>query len=411
MKPSGSNRIRQRDDDAADLCDPIRHKELGMRWATGAESGAVGPIDIPPQTSGFIEVPARHWKPGEKVKLEFLRNGSLVEQAELTVGVAPRTPRPVAAATVSLQDRVNDYLITGASFSLIVSKLTGLITEATLGQARVLEGGPFLDVGHGAVTSWQMTHSVVRQEENRIIIVTEGAGKAMEGIDGISVEFAIAIDGDGGINTRYRAEVKPGSYPSLGIAYLLPDSFDKLSWKRKAPWSVYPDDHIGRPDGVVLRRPSHPAPAYRQEPNWPWSQDTADPFLWGKTGPAPDATNDFRSLKPNIWRASLGTKDGKSGVCTEADADVAVRASLQSGGVCFSIYRYWSYPDLEWGNYTGVGAPPAVTTMESKIWLAALSDKQDQNARFWPRHVRQRVKVLRSRKKLSLQTVPRAAGT
>src|SRR5579863_288543 len=29
MKPSGSNRIRQRDDDAADLCDPIRHKTLG----------------------------------------------------------------------------------------------------------------------------------------------------------------------------------------------------------------------------------------------------------------------------------------------------------------------------------------------------------------------------------------------
>lgn len=351
-------------------------KELGVRWTAGADSGAVGPIDIAPHTSGFIEIPARHWKPGEKVKLEFLRNGSLVEEAELTVGVAPRSPRPSAAGTVSLQDRVNDYLIAGANFSLVVSKLTGLIAEATLGEARVLEGGPFLDVGSGAVTSWQMTHSEVRREENRIIIITEGAGKAVEGIDGISVQFAIAIDGDGGISTRYRAEVKPGSHPNLGIAYLLPDSFDKLSWKRKASWSLYPHDHIGRAEGDALRLPSHPVPAYRQEPNWPWSQDISDPFLWGKTGAVPHATNDFRSLKANIWQASLGTRDGRIGVCTEADADAAVRASLQSGAVCFSIYRYWSYPDLEWGNYTGVGAPPAMTTMETKIWLAELSDKQ-----------------------------------
>ena len=351
-------------------------KELTMRWTAGAESSAIGPMDIAPHTSGFIEIPARDWKPGEKLELEFRRNESLIEQAELTVGVAPRTLRRFAQGRVSLQDRVNDYLIGGSNFSLVVSKQTGLITEASLGQARILKGGPFLDVGGGAITSWQMTHSEVRREENGVMVITEGASKAVEGIDGIPVQFAIAIGGDGGITTRYRAEIKPGDHPSLGIAYLLPDSFDKLSWKRKALWSVYPDDHIGRAEGVALRRPSHPAPAYRQEPKWPWSEDTADPSLWEKAGSVPDATNDFRSLKANIWRASLGIQDGKIGVCTEADGDSAVRASLQSGAVCFSIYRYWSYPDLEWGNYTGVGAPPAMTKLETKIWLAELPDKE-----------------------------------
>ena len=361
---------------ARNAFDHTNFKELAVRWTAGNESGTIGPIDIAPHTSGFIEIPARHWRSGEKVKLEFLRDDYLVDHAELIVGVAPLTPRQSPTGSVSLQDRVNDYLITGANFSLMVSKQTGLITEAWLRQVRVLGSGPFLDIGSGAVTSWQMTRSEVRHEKNRVIVITEGAGKAVEGIDGISVQFVIEIDDDGGITTRYRAEVKPGNQPNLGIAYLLPDSFEKLSWKRKAPWSVYPDDHIGRADGVAQRRPSHPAQAYREEPKWPWSEDTTDPFLWGKTGTSSEPPNDFRSLKPNIWRASLATSDGKIGVCTEADADAAVRASLQSGAVCFSIYRYWSYPDLEWGNYTGIGAPPALTTLETKIWLAEQPDEE-----------------------------------
>jgi hypothetical protein len=351
--------------------------ELEVRWAAAADSGTIAPMDIAPHNSGFIEIPPRHWTPGERLNLEFRMNRSLIEQVDLAIGVAPRRPQATTTGTLSLDDRVNDYSVTGAKFSLVVSKQTGLITEAVLGQQRILQGGPFLDVGSGAVTSWQMTHSEVRREENRVIVFTQGAGKAVEGIDGIPVQFEIVIDAGGGILTRYRAEIKPGKDPNLGIAYLLPDSLDKLSWKRRALWSMYPDDHIGRAEGVAPRRAAHPMPAYRQEPSWPWSEDEGDSFLWGKSGFDPGATNDFRSLKPNILRASIGAHDGAFQVRTEADGDTAVRASLQSGAVCFSIYRFWSYPDLDWGNYTGPGAPPALTTLETKIWL---TDQPEENA-------------------------------
>jgi len=344
-------------------------KELEVRWAVGSDSGSIVPEDIAPHSSGLIEIPPRHWLPGDKLKLEFRANRSVIEQVDLTVGFPPRSPRPSTGGNLACTDRVNDYLITGPQFSLVVSKQTGLITEAMLGQEPMLQGGPFLDVGSGAITSWLMTRSEVKREENRVIVLTQGAGKAVEGIDGIPVQFEVVIDADGGITTRYRAEIKSGDHPNLGIAYLLSDSFDKLAWKRKALWSGYPDDHIGRPEGVALRRPARPMPAYRQEPTWPWSEDTGDPFLWGKSGSDPGATNDFRSLKPNIWWASMGTQRGKNRVRTEADADVAVRASLQSGAVCFSIYNFWSYPDLAWGNYTGPSATPAVTTLEARMWL------------------------------------------
>lgn len=343
--------------------------ELEVRWAAGSDSGEIIPADIAPHSSGVIEIPSRRWLPGDKLKLEFRANRSLVEQVELAVRSVPRSPRPAIADKLSCDDRVNDYLIKGPQFSLVVSKQTGLITAAMLGQEPILQGGPFLDVGSGAITSWLMTQSEVKHEENRVIVLTQGEGKAVEGIDGIPVQFEVTIDADGGITTRYRAEIKSGDHPNLGIAHVLPGSFDKLAWKRKALWSGYPDDHIGRADGVALRSASHAMPAYGQEPARPWSEDTGDYFLWGKSGFDPGATNDFRSLKPNIWWASLGTREGKNRVRVEADADVAVRASLMSGAVCFSIYNFWSYPDLAWGNYTGPGAPPAMTTLEARIWL------------------------------------------
>ncbi len=343
-------------------------KELDVRWSAGPSSGSIAPPDLGPHSSGVIEIPPRHWIPGERLKLEFRRNGALIEQVQLPVGAVARAQRVAAAGSITVEDRVSEYRIAAAKFSMSVSKLTGLLAWARFGDEPIVQSGPYLDVGGGAITSWQMTRCEVGREENRVFILTEGAGKAVEGIDGIPVQFEVVIDADGGITTRYRVEMRSGSHPNLGVAYLLPDSFDKLAWSRKALWSVYPEDHIGRPEGVSLRRPSHPMAAYRQEPKWPWSEDTGDSFLWGKSGGNPGLTNDFRSLKPNIWWASLGAQQGKIRVRAEANADIAARASVQGSAVCFSLYHYWSYPDLAWGNYTGLGGPPAVTTMESR-WL------------------------------------------
>lgn len=349
--------------------------EIEMQWAVGAESGRIAPTDIAPHRSGFLRIPPRRWQPGEKLQLQFRSHGSLMEQIDLQIGSAPRPPWRSASGKVSLVDRVNDTLVTGPQFTVTVSKQTGLIANASWNQEPVLQGGPFLDIGGGAITAWQLTKSEVKIVENRVIILSDGEGKAVEGISGISVQFEIEIDGGGLITTRYRVETKSSDYSSLGIAYLLPKSFNTLAWKRRALWSRYPDDHIGRPEGVAKMQAAHPMPAYRQEPAWAWSQDMGDSFLWGKSGFNTGATNDFRSLKPNIVWASLSSRDGKTRVHAEADADAAVRASLQSEAICFSLYNYWSYPDLYWGNYEGPGAPPAVTTLETKFWLTDQPDE------------------------------------
>ncbi len=37
----------------------------------------------------------------------------------------------------------------------------------------------------------------------------------------------------------------------LGWTFEMPKEYDRFSWKREAPWSVYPSDHIGRPTGTA----------------------------------------------------------------------------------------------------------------------------------------------------------------
>jgi hypothetical protein len=78
-----------------------------------------------------------------------------------------------------------------------------------------------------------------------------------------------------------------------------------------------------------------------------------DFFLWGKENSSARATNDFRSLKENIWYASCSLAGSSIRVRAEASADLAVRASILSDDlVSFSLYNYWPYPDLGWGNFT-----------------------------------------------------------
>ncbi len=74
----------------------------------------------------------------------------------------------------------------------------------------------------------------------------------------------------------------------LGWVVEMPHEFDRFSWKRQALWSVYPEDHIGRPTGTA--RP-----------------DSADVHLTNIS--RPDAF-DFNSTKYNCDWATLTDAKG-----------------------------------------------------------------------------------------------------
>jgi hypothetical protein len=352
--------------------------EVEIRWSAGSGSGRLSPVDLAPHSSGYLEIPPRDWKPNDALQLNFSANGKLIDQFRLRIDPAPPslpTPKPAPAF---LSHSGNDLLITGPSLSVTVSQATGLIREAVLNGKVILTGGPYLDLGTGPLTSpWLLRHFEAVASGDTVTIFTSGECKKNEGIDGIPVDFEVEIDGGGLLTTRYRIRADSSETSTSGVAFVLPAAIDRLSWHRDSLWSVYPDDHIGRPKGVALKKAAHAALAYRARPEWSWSEDSEDAFLWGKDGAASQATNDFRSLKENIWHAACTL--ASSSVCAraEANADVAVRASVRPDGqVSFSLYNVWSYPGLGWGNFTGSGAAPAQNSREVRLRLTDLPEEK-----------------------------------
>jgi hypothetical protein len=356
-------------------------RDVDIRWAAGSNSGRLLAVDLAPHRSGYLEIPPRAWKPNDALQLDFYAKGrstNLIDRFRLRIDPSPPAlPKPEPAAAV-LSHSGNDLLVTGPNFSVAFSQTTGLIREAVFDGKVILTGGPFLDLGTGPLTShWLLHHFEAVTSGDTVSTFTSGECKQKEGIDGIPVEFEIEIDGCGLLTTRYRFHADTAESNTSGVAYMLPAGVDRLSWHRDSLWSVYPDDHIGRPWGVARKKAGHLALSYRARPEWPWSEDMEDAFLWGKDGAAPQATNDFRSLKENIWYAACTLAGSNVRARAEANADVAVRASvLPDGQVAFSLYNQWSYPGLGWGNYTGPSAAPALNGREVRLRLTDLPEEQ-----------------------------------
>lgn len=351
--------------------------EIEIRWSRGSEASQTLRLNLPPHQSGYLEIPPRAWKPGNTLRLDFLAGGGvMIDQFMLPIGMPkPSIPEP-KPSPVKFENSGDRLVVTGQHFSIAFSQATGLITEARFNNEVVVAAGPYVDLGDGPLTrNWLLRKFEASADGDVVRISTSGECKQGEGIDGIPVEFEISIDGAGLITTLYRLRDERQGNPQLGIAFVLPPTVEKLAWKRSSLWSVYPEDHIGRPQGVAMKLPKHAALSYGAKPEWPWSEDVDDFFLWGKEGHAPEATNDFRSLKENIWYASCVFGSGKNRVRAEGDAQLAARTGvLPDGHVTLSLYNFWPYPDLQWGNYTGPRSAPAVTTHEVKLRLTDLPE-------------------------------------
>jgi hypothetical protein len=371
-------------EEGAALAIPIRNafdhtdlNEVEIRWSRGSAASQELKVNLPPHESGYLEIPSQHWKAGDTVQLDFLRGGASIDQFKLQIGVwkpAIAMPKLAPVKIETIGDRV---VVTGPRFAITFSQATGLIADARFDNQPVLAGGPYVDQGQGPLsTNWLLRKFEATMDGDAARIYTSGEFKNAEGIESVSVEFEITIDGAGLITTAYRLHDEKPAKPQIGIAYVLPQTVEKLAWKRSALWSVYPEDHIGRPQGVALKLPGHAELKYGARPEWPWSEDVGDFFLFGKEGHAPQASSDFRSMKENVWWASCILAGGNIRVRAEGDAEIATRAGLlPNGQVTFSLYNYWPYPDLDWGNYTGVNDGPAVTTHEVKVRLTDLAEE------------------------------------
>jgi len=353
--------------------------EIEIRWSRNSATAQQVRVDLAPHASGCLQIPAQDWKAGDTLYLAFMVDGRMLDQFNIPIGVLSAKPSIATprAGSLKLDRGFERVTITGPRFSIVFDPATGLIAEACFDGQLAIAGGPYLDLGTGPlVKDWLLRKFESAEDGERVRIYTSGECKKIAGNASIPVEFEISIDGAGLMATTYRVDGGMQGDPQLGVAFILPSNVERLAWNSRTLWSVYPNDHIGRPKGIALKQPNHKPLSYQAKPEWPWSEDVNDFFLWGKDGHGPGASNDFRSLKENIWYAACILSGGNIRIRAEGGGRIAARTGVMPNGqVTFSLYNFWSYPDLEWGNYTGPNAMPSVATQQVKLRLTDLREE------------------------------------
>lgn len=350
--------------------------ELDIQCSVNDDAAKTLKMQLSPRATGILRIPARKWQIGDIVRLNFVnRAGRLVDQFVLTLGAERRARFDVTPAELIMTESASGFQIRSGDFTVSISRITGMIENASLNGTTLIEGGPYLDLGRGRTAYWLLKHLNVAKKDGNVTVRVTGEGKHTEGFATVPIEYELQVAGDRTLRLRYRLPGK-SSADQIGMAFLMPKEVDRITWHRRALWSVYPNDHIGRPRGTAMRDGKHPPAEYGKKPTWPWSADMHDFFLQGREQTAHQATNDFRALKEHVYFAACALAGSEARLRIEADGNLAARSAVEHDGrVLMTAFNYWRFPSLQWGNYLGVSGSPPALEYEA---VFRLSDQREQ---------------------------------
>ncbi len=332
--------------------------ELSLEWSSGAQHGTLHP-DIAPLTRGQISIPVgSQTKPGDALSLRFLDSkGQLVIPHRMQLGIAP----PVAAETAkpgSLSylheaawlggpmERFVGQNSAGDNFEIAFDGANGRIRRALIDKHSVIYGTPKLHVLPIQATleefpifeTWRLTKPVeIHPAGDDYEVIETGVYRDFAG----ELRFRITPQGSLRVSYDFTYVGTDVRAREVGLQFGVPLWCDKLQWRRRGEWTVYPDDHIGRNDGVAM---AHAPGAQAVPPTQPFALDDT-----------PIGTNDFRSTKRNFVFAALTDKEGY-GVGIEAIGSQTLHALVDTdlikvsvndwfGGVAATAWGEW------WQNY------------------------------------------------------------
>jgi hypothetical protein len=333
--------------------------ELSLEWSVGGQHGTLHP-DVAPRATAKISIPVGpQTKPGDSLSLRFLDSkGQVVIPHRMQLGViSVLSAMPVAKRELlhylhetfwlgGPMERFVGENLEGDKFEIAFDGANGRIRRALIDRHSVLYGTPKLHVLPIEATlneipifeTWRLTRPLEVHAVGDDYEVTEtGAYRDFVG----QLRFQITPQGRLLVSYDFTYTGTDTRAREVGLQFGVPQWCDKLQWRRRGEWTVYPDDHIGRNDGIAM---AHAPSPQTVPPTQPYSLDDT-----------PMGTNDFRSSKRNFLFASLTDKDGY-GVGIEAVGSQHLRASVDSdlievnvndwfGGVAATAWGEW------WQNY------------------------------------------------------------
>ena len=320
-------------------------KEVGIRWRIGGESGTVA-LDLAPRSSGILSLqPAAAALDGQTLHLEFWSaRGFLIDVYDIAIGKPAAEAPPfqgLPAGGLSSNDDGSRISVEGGSFRWVFDKAAGTIIRAELDGLRVVTGGPALmllpqttgpcvtdyslDIKpfNEVMAGWTAESVETKTESAATTITVRGRAKNAAG------QYSIRFDGQGRARFNYEFKVAEAVNPrQWGLVLYLPREFDKLDWSRKGQWSVYPENHIGRPRGTARAEAAGHAFKFREGPGWDWKDDQNEL-----------GSNDFRSTKSALFWAALTSEKGP-GLLLAGDGKISARAFLDGNRVGWLIAEF-----------------------------------------------------------------------
>jgi Glycosyl hydrolases family 2, TIM barrel domain/Glycosyl hydrolases family 2 len=346
--------------------------EIRIQWNVGTERGEIRNLKLAPHSSGWLLIPAHSWQNGDVIHINFVDPADrLIDDYKIPIGEPIWRFPAIQGPAPQMREDTQFIRLAGKDFEIVFSKASGLVLRASFTGHTVLEGGPLLNLAPATLRNWWLTSIWTASTDDETVINISGNYQREGNFSDerlVYVTFEVRVDGTGLITTNFKVDGIPSGLNELGVAYILPQEMDQLSWSRKSLWSVYPPDHIGRRSGVADKTRATGTEEFRAKPSWPWSQDTKDFFLFGKGDAGGRGTNDFRSQKENIWFASGIISRTGVRARAESQGDHSVRAEIEDDGrVRLNINSLWAYPNLDWGNECP--ALPVTSSYEGSIRL------------------------------------------
>lgn len=283
------------------------------RWSLAGKNGVVR-VDVSPQSKGTIAMPIVT-RPDDVLELRFFDGGRLVNSFRLPF--QPRAPgewkpgRPAAIA-----EEPGDRYLSGASVvylrgdqcELAYERLSGELMWGLAANNQVLLRGPRLHVLKSEApmgddpAGWRFTG-----ETHGDGFVRWNGRFGNDWTGGYDISLDRSGNAEFGYEFTYRG---PDLWVrELGLEFELPLAFNKLEWERRAEYTVYPEDHIGRPRGSAVAHPG----ILQMVPPGP-RPFALDDHAWG--------SNDFRSSKRGIYWASLSGAWGSVKVVSDGTQTV-----------------------------------------------------------------------------------------
>lgn len=341
----------------------LNASNVDIYWQDGANKGKVT-VQAGPGEEGTIRIP--HLVQGDSLYLELKdRRGFTLSEWKLPRIYSPHNPIPelVKTGNVSVQTLDSVYHIQAGNIQYYFSRTTGMPLHISKSGEKIIIGplklyiipllkenevidfipqertGGDIKFTSDPLSAWIPDSVSINNTSDGIVKVTT-KGK----LDELPVDFTFIIDGKGHLRIDYMVNIKKVDYDirQIGIGFNLPETFTTLSWKRKALWSVYPEDHIGRPEGTAQAFYPETLLNYFQQrinPAHPYSKD-GNEF----------GSNDFRSTKHNIISGKLQTASGSS-VTIESNGRQHLRAWILPTGTSFLVANYSNGGNEHYLNY------------------------------------------------------------